>query len=102
MQKARQIVAQTFLGASEREIVPGNRDFFEHSGFSASFVGTERPGNSRGSVDDNDGRSAGIRIDIDQSVDVDLESAFFPSLTKRGSSQGLTTVDVSTWEHPFA
>src|SRR5580765_8258068 len=98
MQKARQIVAQAFFGASERQIVPGNRDFFELGRFETFLVGAERPTNSRGGVHDNDRGAAGIRIDVDKAVQLDLEPAFFTRFPKRCSRQRLAAVNVAAWE----
>ena len=51
-------------------------------------------------VDDDDGRAAGIRVDIDQSVEPDVEAGFFARFADRGGGELLAAVHVAARKHP--
>ena len=79
-----QVVAQAFVRAAERELVPRNRRVVELRRLEALVVDAERAADRRRGVDDDDRRAAGVRVDVDQAVEPDVEPALLARFADRG------------------
>src|SRR5436190_6383473 len=75
--QARKVVAKSVGSAAEGEQIPREGRGLELSRLQALVVHAQLPANRRGRVDDNHGCSTGVRIDVDESVEPDVEAAFF-------------------------
>ena len=75
--QAREVVAQAFLRAAERELVPGDRGRLEERRVETFLVfSRQRAADRGGGVHDDDRRAARVGIDVHQPVQPDVEAAF--------------------------
>ena len=102
VQEARQAVTQAFCCASKRQLTPWNRRRLEHGDLQSLFIDAQRATKGRGGVDDDHGRTARVGIDVDESVQSDVEPTFLTRFTDRRDRQRFTPIDVATREHPAA
>ncbi len=102
MRKAGQVVAQPVPGALEGEIVPRDSRLVDRDGFKAFFVARQLAADRGGAVHDNHGRAAGVRVDVDQPIETNVEAAFFTGFTYRRRGERFAAVDVAAGEDPFA
>ena len=75
IQPACVVVAQRFFGAAEGQRIPGNRALVEASRLEAFIVNRELAGDRRRRKDDDDWRPSGVGVDVDETVDADVETA---------------------------
>jgi peptide deformylase len=101
VQESGQIIAEALLRAAKREIVPGDRAALELGRFETFVIGAQRAADRRRRVDDDDRRATGVRIDVHEAVDADVEPAFLARLAHGRGEQRLTAIDVPAGEDPF-
>jgi len=102
MQKAGQIVLESLLGTPERQIAPRNIDLIEFRGLEAFVIDAEAPSGGGCGVYHDHRAPAGVRVDVDEAVEADVQAAFLSGLSHSGDGQPLTKVDEAAGEHPSA
>jgi len=101
VQESSQIVAQRFIGAAERELVPRNRRLVDSCTFQALFVDLQVAANRGRGVDDDDRSAPGVRVDVDEAVESHVEPALLARFTQRRRFERFATIDVAAGKHPF-
>ena len=101
MQESGQKIVEGFLSAAERERVPRNGVAIDEGGLEALVVDLQGAADRRRGIDNDDRGATGVRIDVHEAIEADLESAFLAGFADGGVWQRLTTVHVTAGEDPL-
>jgi peptide deformylase len=102
MPEAREVVAQPVGGTAEGEQIPWDRRALELSRLQALVVDAQLPANRRSRVDDDDRCATGVGVDVDESIEADVEAAFFSRFADGRRGQRFAAIDIAARKHPFA
>src|SRR5258708_5416621 len=97
---AVEIIAQRLARAAKRQRSPRELVRREEPRLEAFLVAAELATQRRRGVYDDDHRGFGIRVDVHQAVEADLESRFFPRFADGRLRQLFASVDKPSGEHP--
>ena len=77
--QAADVIPQPVVGAAKGEPVPGNGRSVKFCRFETLVIDAEHAADGRGRVDDNDGRTTGIGVDIDEAIEANIACTCPPS-----------------------
>src|SRR4030095_7253328 len=95
-----EIVAQRFVRAPEREAVPGYFGWREQSDFERLVVHAELAAKRGRGEHDDDRRTSGVGVDVDETVDANLEPRLLARFAHGGRGDLFAAIDVAARKHP--
>src|SRR5439155_12151999 len=82
--------------------IPWNPFRLEQLRLEAFVVAPETAADRRRRKRDDDDGDAGVRVDVDQAIEPDVEAAFLARFAKRGGLYRFTAIDEAAWKDPLA
>jgi hypothetical protein len=102
MTNSVEVLAQRLIRTSERQCIPGNGRAVELGRLDSFVIDLEGAPDCSRRIHDDDRRAAGIRIHVDEIIQLDVEAAFLARLAARGGGQRFAAIDVTAGEYPHA
>src|SRR6188472_3566527 len=90
------------MGAAERQLVPRHVRCREPAGLEAFLIDRQRAADHRRRVHDDDRRAARVGVEIDQSLEPNLEAALLACFPESRLRELLAAIDVAARKYPLA